>query len=234
MRFTNKVVEDDLSNLIARLNRMHREICGIDHLIHVADGIDLLFKYRRFSTVAKMRRSASSAIPIPGLIRDLMKVCQTSDCLFQDRAPFLAYKIDLLLRRHQLQGLRGTTQPGYKRYQYAQVQAQDLMVQLQEYHPLGQSTSPYPYNVVARGAPINLVQLATIYRTSPGQVRNHNFEKEIQRVARLSPTNERYIHLFPLEDCTDLTRRLGTSKYLMSALESQYEKREYWRPEVPY
>ena len=74
------------------------------------------------------------------------------------------------------------------------------MVQLQEYHRLGQLTGRYPYNAVAPGATIDLVQLATIYQTSPGQVRYNDFEKEIQRVARLPPTNERYINLFPFED----------------------------------
>ena len=86
------------------------------------------------------------------------------------------------------------------------------MIQLQEYHGSGESTGPYSYNAVASGAPIVLVQLATVYQTRPRQVRYHGFEKEIQRVARLPPTTERYINLFPFEDCTDLTRRLGTSK----------------------
>ena len=46
--FRNHLVEIDLPNQIARLNRMHREISGIDDLMHVADGIDLIFRYRRF------------------------------------------------------------------------------------------------------------------------------------------------------------------------------------------
>ena len=95
-------METDLPDQVARLNRMHREICRIDDLIHVADGIDLVFKYRRFWTAAKMRRSAPAAISILALIGDLQKVCQTNDWLFEDRAPFFAYKVDLLLRRHQL------------------------------------------------------------------------------------------------------------------------------------
>ena len=67
---------------------------------------------------------------------------------------------------------------------------------------------------------MDLVQLATMYQTSPGQVRYHDFEKEIQRVAHFPPTNEMYINLFPFEVSTDLSRRLATSKYLMSSLES--------------
>ena len=90
-----------MPNQIARLNRMHREICGIDDLMHVAEGIDLFFRYRHFWTVDKMRRAAPSAVSILGLIKDLQKVCQTNDWLFEDRVPFLAYKVDLLLRRHQ-------------------------------------------------------------------------------------------------------------------------------------
>ena len=101
----SSIVENDLPGQIARLNPMHREICGRDDLIHVADGIDRLFKCRHFWTAAKMRRSTPSAIPILGLIGDLLKVCQTNDRLFEDQAPFLAYKIDLLLQRHQLPGL---------------------------------------------------------------------------------------------------------------------------------
>ena len=73
--FTNNLLETDLPNLIASLNRMHRDICGIEDLMHVAYGIDLLFKYRRFWTLAKKRRSAPSAISIVALIRDHQKVC---------------------------------------------------------------------------------------------------------------------------------------------------------------
>ena len=69
--FRNNLVETDLPNQIARLNRMHREICGIDDLMHVADGIDLFFTYRRFWTVDKMLLAAPSAVSILGLIRDL-------------------------------------------------------------------------------------------------------------------------------------------------------------------
>ena len=54
-RFRNNLVENDLPNQIARLNHMHREISVIDDLMHVADGIDLIFRYRRFWTVDKMR-----------------------------------------------------------------------------------------------------------------------------------------------------------------------------------
>ena len=51
---------------------------------------------------------------------------------------------------------------GYKRYGCAPVRTQDLMVQLQVYYPLEESTGPYAYNAVAPGAPIDLVKLATI------------------------------------------------------------------------
>ena len=44
--FRNNLSEHDLPNQIARLNRMHREISGIHDLMHVADRIDLIFRYR--------------------------------------------------------------------------------------------------------------------------------------------------------------------------------------------
>ena len=132
--FRNNLVETDLPNQIACLNGMHREICGIDDLMHGAVQIDLFFRYRRFWTVDKMRRAAPSAVSILGLVRDLQKICQTNDCLFEDRAPFLAYKVDFSLRRHRLRGLRGTTRPRYKRCWCAPLRTQDLMVQLQEYY----------------------------------------------------------------------------------------------------
>ena len=194
---------------------MHREICGLDRLMHIADGVDLFFRYRRLWTLEKMRQSAHPAVSILELIRDLQKVCQTNDWLFEDRAPFLAYKVDLLLRRHQLRGLRGTTRLGYKKYWCAPVRTQDLTVQLQKYYRLGESTGPYAYNAVAPGAPIDPVQLATIYQSGPGQIRYYDFDKEIRRVARLHSTNEEHINLFPFEDVTDLAQRLRTSKYLM-------------------
>ena len=108
-RFGQSLTEHTLPSQIARLNRMHREISGIDDLINVADGIDLIFKYRRFWTHERMKREAPVAVSIMGVICDLQKVCQANDWLFEDRAPFLAYKVDLLLRRHQLRGLRGTS-----------------------------------------------------------------------------------------------------------------------------
>ena len=104
----------DLPNQIAQLNRMHREISGTDDLMHVADGIDLIFRYRRFWTEDKMKRVAPVPVSILGVIRDLQKVCQTNDWLFEDRAPFLAYKVDWHLRRHQLRGLRGISRLVYK------------------------------------------------------------------------------------------------------------------------
>ena len=66
--FRNNLAETDLPIRIARLNGMHREIYGIDDLIHVADRVDLFFKYRPFWTVSKIGRSALSAILILGLI----------------------------------------------------------------------------------------------------------------------------------------------------------------------
>ena len=177
--FRYNLSENDLPNQIARLNRMHREISGIDDLMHVADGIDLIFRYRRLWTVDEMKRVAPVAVWILGVVGDLKKICQTNDWLFEDRAPFLAYKVDLLLRQHQLRGLRGTTRLGYKRYGYAPHRTQDLVVQLQEYYRLGESTAPYAYNAVTPGAPIDLVQLATIYQTGPGQIGYPDFDKEI-------------------------------------------------------
>ena len=157
--------------------------------MHVADRIDLIFRYPRPWTEDKMKRVAAVAVSILGVVRDLQKVCQTNDWLFEDGAPFLAYKVDLLLRRHQLRGLRGTSRLGYKRYGCPQHRTQDLVVQLQEYYRLGESTGPYAYNAVAPGAPIDLVQLATIYQTGPGRLGYHDFDKEIQRVARLHSTS---------------------------------------------
>ena len=96
--FRNNLVETDLPNPIARLNGRHREICGINDLMHVADGINLLFRFRRFWTFEKMRWPAPSAVLILGLSRELQKVCQMNDWLFEDRARFLACKVDLLVR----------------------------------------------------------------------------------------------------------------------------------------
>ena len=45
--FRNNLSEHDLPNQIPRLNRMHREISGIDDVMHVTDGIDLIFRYPR-------------------------------------------------------------------------------------------------------------------------------------------------------------------------------------------
>ena len=103
-----------------------------------------------------------------------------------------------------------------------------------QYYRLGESTGQYAYNAVAAGAPIDLVQLATIYQTGPGQIRYYDFDKVIRRVARLHSTNEEYINLFPFEDATDFARRLGTLKYLMSPFEGGYENGRHWRREVPF
>ena len=53
--FRQILTEYTLPSQIARLNRMHREISGIDELINVADGIDLIFKYRRLCTHERMK-----------------------------------------------------------------------------------------------------------------------------------------------------------------------------------
>ena len=151
--FRQNLSEYDLPNQIARLNRMHREISGIDNLMHIADGIDLILRYQRLWTEDKMKRVAPVAVSILGVIRDLQKVCRKNNWLFEDRAPFLAYKVDLLLRRHHLRGLRGTSRLGYKRYGCAPHRTQDLVVQLEEYYRLGEQTEPYAYNAVAPGAP---------------------------------------------------------------------------------
>ena len=108
------------------------------------------------------------------------------------------------------------------------------MVQLQEYHRLGQSTGPYAYNAVAPRAPVDLVQMATIYQTGPGQNRYYDFDKEIRKVARLHSTNEAYLNLFPFEAGTDLTQRLGTSKYLMSPFQSGDKNGHYWRRPIRF
>ena len=213
---------------------MHREISGIDDLINVADGIDLIFKYRRFWTHEKMRREAPVAVSIMGVIRDLQKVCQSNDWLFEDRAPFLAYKVDLLLGRHQLRGLRGTSRLGYKRYGCAPHRTQDLAVQLQEYFRIGEQVEPYAYNAVAPGAPIDLVQLATIYQTGPGRLGYHDFDRAIRRVAALHSSNEEYVNIFPFVDAPDLIRRLGTSTYLMSPYEAGYQDGQRWRRAVKF
>ena len=108
------------------------------------------------------------------------------------------------------------------------------MVQLQEYYRLGELTGPHAYNAVARGAPIDLVQLATTYQTGPGQIRYYDFDKKIRRAARLHSTNEEYLNLFTLGDAADLTRHVGTSKYLMSLFEGGYTNGRCWRREVPF
>ena len=66
--FRQNLSEYDLPNQIARLNRMHREISGIDDVMHVADGIDLIFRYRRLWTEDKMKRVAPVAVSILGVI----------------------------------------------------------------------------------------------------------------------------------------------------------------------
>ena len=82
--FRQSLSEYGLPSHIARLNRIHREISGIDDLINVADGIDLIFRYRRLWTRDRMKREAPVAVSILGVIRDLKKVCQENDWLFED------------------------------------------------------------------------------------------------------------------------------------------------------
>ena len=77
--------------------------------MNVADGINLIFRYRPIWTQDKMKREAPVAVSILGVIGDLQKDCQANDWLFEDRAPLLAYKVDLVLRRHRLRGLQGTS-----------------------------------------------------------------------------------------------------------------------------
>ena len=51
-------------------------------MINVADGIDLIFRYRRLRTEDKMKQEAPVAVLILGVFRDLQKVCQANDWLF--------------------------------------------------------------------------------------------------------------------------------------------------------
>ena len=109
-----------------------------------------------------------------------------------------------------------------------------LPTYLQEYFRLGEQIEPYAYNAVAPGAPIDLVQLATIYQTGPGRLGYHDFDKAIRRVAALHSSNEEYANLFPFVDAPELVRRLGTSKYLMSPFEAGYEDGQRWRRAVQF
>ena len=86
--FRNNLVETDLPNQIAPLNRMHQEICGMNDLMDVTDGIDLLFRYRHFWTLEKMRRSAASAVLILGLIRDPRRFAKTMTDASKIEPPF--------------------------------------------------------------------------------------------------------------------------------------------------
>ena len=88
--FRQNLSEYGLPSRVARLNRMHREISGMDDLVNVADGIHLIFKYRRLWTQDRIKQEAPVAVSILGVIRDLQNVCQGNDWLFEDRAPFLA------------------------------------------------------------------------------------------------------------------------------------------------
>ena len=91
--FRNNLSEHDLPSQIARLNRMHREISGIDDLMHVAEGIDLKFRSRRLWTEDKMKRVAPVAVSILGVVRDLQKVCQTTTGSSRSEPPFSRTKL---------------------------------------------------------------------------------------------------------------------------------------------
>ena len=54
-------------------------------MMPVGDGIVLVFRYRGLWPKDKMKRVAPVAVLILGVIRDLQKVCQRNDWLFEDR-----------------------------------------------------------------------------------------------------------------------------------------------------
>ena len=80
----NRLEEKHLLGQIIYLDCMHRELWGISHLLHVADGINLVFRYQRHCTARKIRQPARVAVLLLGLIRDLTKVCHVDDWLFED------------------------------------------------------------------------------------------------------------------------------------------------------
>ena len=166
--------------------------------MHVADGIDLILRYRRLWTEDKMKREAPVAVSILGIIRNLQKVCQTNGWLFEDRAPFLAYKADCFFANTNCEVYEA------------------------------------PLDLGINGAPIDLVQLATIYQTGPGRLGYPNFDKAIPRVAGLHSTSEEYVNLLSYVDAADLVRRRGTSKYLMSPFEAGYKGGRRWRRAVQF
>ena len=66
--------------------------------------------------------------------------------------------------------------------------------------------------VVTPGSPIVLVMLFRTYDMNTGRVHYHDLERDVQNVARLPPTDESCIRLFPFEDCAHLIRHLVTLK----------------------
>ena len=81
------------------------------------------------------------------------------------------------------------------------------MVRLEEFHLLGRLTGPYPYNVLAPGAPIDLVKLATVYQASFWHVRYHDFQKGNPEGCT-SSTDQRKVHqpfCFPRLHTSDST-----------------------------
>ena len=112
-------METDLPNQVARLNRMHQQICGMNDLIHVADGINLLFKYRGFWTAAKMRRSAPSAISIPGLFRTSRRFAKRMTGYSKTEHPFSRIRLTCFFDNTHFKafdvplhsGTRGTSVP---------------------------------------------------------------------------------------------------------------------------
>ena len=56
--------EENLPGEIRCLNCMLQELCGVSNLIHVVDRIDVIFRYRGFWTVKKMRRLGPVAVSV--------------------------------------------------------------------------------------------------------------------------------------------------------------------------
>ena len=121
--FRNNLVQTDLPNQIARLNRMHGEICGIDDLIDVANAIDVFFKYLRF--FGQYQRCAGQHPPLFRFLGSFetsrrfvkgMTVCSKTEppfsrirstCFFDD-INFQPYKVPLS------SGTRGTCAPQFE------------------------------------------------------------------------------------------------------------------------
>ena len=90
------------------------------------------------------------------------------------------------------------------------------MGQLEQFHKLGQSTA-HPHsatgasNLVAPSAPINLVQLSTIYQAGL-ETTCLDLDANIRKMACLARSELTYIELFPFRHGGDLLRSLGTLK----------------------